>query len=271
MVETTCTFPSDLRQLAAMRSFLKDACRRAWAVASDDEVLGQLELAMYEAATNIIRHAYEGQSGKPIYLTIEADDASARVTLAHHGCAFQPESVPEPSFDGSRFGGFGVYMIEKLVDEVQYTRDEAGRTAIRLFKSRTPTHTVEVPCDPEPGPKEAQTMQLTVETVQNVAVVKIHAEQLDASNADDFKREIAPVLAANPRMVLDLGLLQFVDSSGCGAILSCLKTLTGAGGDLKLCGVTRPVRNVFELIRLHRICEIFDARETAVASFSKAK
>ena len=114
-------------------------------------------------------------------------------------------------------------------------------------------------------------MQLTVETVQNIAVVAIHVEQLDASNADDFKQEIAPTLSANARMVLDLGQLQFVDSSGCGAILSCLKALTSAGGDLKLCRVTRPVRNVFELIRLHRICDIFDTSEQAVHAFSSGK
>jgi anti-sigma B factor antagonist len=114
-------------------------------------------------------------------------------------------------------------------------------------------------------------MQLTVETVQNIPVVKILAEQLDASNADDFKREIAPVLASNSRLVLDLGQLQFVDSSGCGAILSCLKALTSAGGDLKLCQVTRPVRNVFELIRLHRICEMFDSCDDAVRAFSQVK
>ena len=111
-------------------------------------------------------------------------------------------------------------------------------------------------------------MQLTVETLDKVAVVKIHAEQLDASNSDDFKREIAPTLSANSRMVLDLSQLQFVDSSGCGAILSCLKALTSSGGDLKLSGVTRPVRNVFELIRLHRICELFDTREAAVKAFT---
>jgi anti-sigma B factor antagonist len=113
-------------------------------------------------------------------------------------------------------------------------------------------------------------MQLTIETVQNIAVVKVHVEQLDASNSDDFKREVAPVLAQNTRMILDLGQLQFVDSSGCGAILSCLKSLTSAGGDLKLACVTRPVRNVFELIRLHRICEIFDTRDGAVRAFTPA-
>ena len=112
-------------------------------------------------------------------------------------------------------------------------------------------------------------MQLSVETIQNVAVVQIQAEQLDASNADEFKQGIAPILAANNQVVFDVSQLQFVDSSGCGAILSCLKALTSAGGDLKLCRVTRPVRSIFELIRLHRICEIFDTVEQAVKAFAK--
>ena len=73
------------------------------------------------------------------------------------------------------------------------------------------------------------------------------------------------------KLVIDLGRLQFVDSRGCGAILSCLKGTTEAGGDLHLCGVTRPVRTVFDFIRLHRICDIFDTKEQAVAAFKTKK
>ena len=97
----------------------------------------------------------------------------------------------------------------------------------------------------------------------------VNVEQLDASNAEDFRRDMAPVLQESRKLVLDLGRVQFVDSRGCGAILSCLKHLSAAGGDLKVCGVSRPVRGVFELIRLHRICEILDARERAVQAFQK--
>ena len=114
-------------------------------------------------------------------------------------------------------------------------------------------------------------MQLTVETIQTIPVVTVHAEVLDASNSDDFKAAIAPILSTTSRLVLDLGQLQFADSSGCGAILSCLKALTSSGGDLKLCRITRPVRTIFELIRLHRICEIFDTPEAAVRAFTAEK
>jgi anti-sigma B factor antagonist len=75
------------------------------------------------------------------------------------------------------------------------------------------------------------------------------------------------VLPTYARLVLDLGQVQFIDSSGCGAILSCLKALTGHGGDLKLCRITPTVRNVFKLIRLDKICDLFDTRDAAVRAF----
>lgn len=112
-------------------------------------------------------------------------------------------------------------------------------------------------------------MQPEVEQVGDVTVATVHLEQLDASNAEDFRRDMAPVLQDARQLVLDLSRVQFVDSRGCGAILSCLKHVNEAGGDLKLCCVGRPVRMVFELIRLHRICEILGTREEAVKAFGK--
>jgi anti-sigma B factor antagonist len=106
-------------------------------------------------------------------------------------------------------------------------------------------------------------VELTIEKVGDVSVVELAGEQLDASNVEEFKHEIAPVLAANPRMVLDLGRLRFVDSSGLGAILSCLRQLNAAGGDLKLCGLSKPVRALFELVRMHRIFDIYGTRDEA--------
>jgi anti-sigma B factor antagonist len=107
-------------------------------------------------------------------------------------------------------------------------------------------------------------VELTIEKIGDVTVVELAGEQLDASNAKEFKQDIAPVIGANPKMVLDLGRLRFVDSSGLGAILSCLRQLTAAGGDLKLCGLSKPVRALFELVRMHRIFDIYGTRDEAV-------
>jgi anti-sigma B factor antagonist len=113
-------------------------------------------------------------------------------------------------------------------------------------------------------------MQTTVEQADDVAIVTIHDEQLDAGNADDFRQEIAPVLKDSKKLLLDLARVRFVDSRGCGAILSCLKQLSANDGDLKLCNVNQYVRTVFDLIRLHRICEILPTRPDALKAFQKA-
>jgi anti-sigma B factor antagonist len=114
-------------------------------------------------------------------------------------------------------------------------------------------------------------MQPVVEKVGDVTIVVVNEEHLDAGNADDLRRDIGPVLEGCRKLVIDLGRVQFVDSRGCGVILSCLKHVSAAGGDLKLCQVAPSVRMVFELIRMHRICEIVNTREEAVHAFRSSK
>jgi serine/threonine-protein kinase RsbW len=135
MVRLGREFASDLRQLGDMRACVREACNRAWGT-PDEDALQRLELAVTEAAANVIRHAYQGEPGRPIELVVEADDAQVSVCLYHHGPDFDPGAVPPPAFDGSREGGFGVYLIQASVDEVQYFRDDQGRCGIRLVQRR---------------------------------------------------------------------------------------------------------------------------------------
>jgi anti-sigma B factor antagonist len=113
-------------------------------------------------------------------------------------------------------------------------------------------------------------MVIAVENVGDVAVAAVPVEELDASNAGEFKRDIVPLLDANARMVLDLSRVRFVDSSGLGAFISCLRKLNAKGGDLKLCGMSKQVRGVFELVRMHRVFDILGTKEDAVRAFEGA-
>ncbi len=111
-------------------------------------------------------------------------------------------------------------------------------------------------------------MNLVQQKVGDVAVAAVPIEELDASNAEEFKRDIAPVVDANTKLVLDLSRLRFVDSSGLGAFISCLRKLNAKGGDLKLCGMSKQVRAVFELVRMHRVFDIHATSEQAVRAFA---
>jgi len=112
-------------------------------------------------------------------------------------------------------------------------------------------------------------MDMATEKTGDVTVVVLPGDQLDASNAKDFKRDIAGLLEPRGKMVFDLARLQFIDSSGLGAILSCLRRLNADGGDLKLCGMSKPVRALFELVRMHKIFDIYGTKEEAIRAFDE--
>ena len=110
-------------------------------------------------------------------------------------------------------------------------------------------------------------MQFETEKIGDVVIVQIQTEVLDAANAREFRAGINPILEADVKIVFDMSPLNFLDSSGCGTILSCLRQLNSAGGDLKMFGLQQSVRTLFELIRLHRIIDIFNTRDEAVNAF----
>ena len=109
-------------------------------------------------------------------------------------------------------------------------------------------------------------MELKVEQIEDVTVVQVCAESLSANNVKDFKSKILDIVKPEVKLVLDLSNLRFIDSSGIGALLSCLKDLNSSNGSLNLCNVTEPVKNLLELVRVDKFLPIFENRNEAVRS-----
>jgi len=111
-------------------------------------------------------------------------------------------------------------------------------------------------------------MEIHSERVGDVAVVQVRCKTLDASNHDQLKAALMPIVSEAPGVILDVSELTFVDSSGLGAILTCLRKARSSGGSLRLlCGASRPVRMFFELVRIHGVIDIYETREEALESF----
>lgn len=123
-------------ELAPMRAFVRTFCQESAPGVLDNESIGQLELAVTEAASNIMRHAYHGRTDQPIQMMADAFPDRIVIRLWHRGAAFDPKAIPPPVFDGSRDGGFGVYIMTHSVDEVRYTQDEEGEKCTCLVKRR---------------------------------------------------------------------------------------------------------------------------------------
>jgi len=81
--------------------------------------------------------------------------------------------------------------------------------------------------------------------------------RLDAAASRDFKREIDEIWSPEVTQVeLDFGQVDFIDSSGVGALLGVYKRIPEDSGSVLLTRVKAPVQSVIELLRLHRIFEI---------------
>jgi PAS domain S-box-containing protein len=125
---------SDLKELCRARAFVRDFCLALPTGLLDDDDVADLELAVNEAASNIMKHAYHGRADQRIQLDADGSPGRVSIRLHHLGDTFDPAAVSPPSLDGSRESGFGVYLISRSVDEVLYSRDERGRNCIELVK-----------------------------------------------------------------------------------------------------------------------------------------
>ena len=87
--------------------------------------------------------------------------------------------------------------------------------------------------------------------------LQVTVSRLDAASVPEFRRECGEVWDGTvSRVVVDLGHVQFVDSSGVGALLGLYKRLPPPNPNVVLRRVQPAVQSVIELLRLHRIFEL---------------
>jgi anti-sigma regulatory factor (Ser/Thr protein kinase) len=127
---------SELRELRQVRNFVRTFCGNVANPLLDEDRLAALELAVNEAASNIMKHAYHGREDQWIHLEGEAFPGHVSIRLHHLGDPFDPSAAPAPVLDGSRESGRGAYIISQSVDQVRYYRDDRGRNCVDLMKTR---------------------------------------------------------------------------------------------------------------------------------------
>lgn len=124
--------PSRLSELPHVRQFVQGVFRDYPSL--EPERASELELAIHEAITNIIKHAYKGREDKRIEIKADIFEDKMIFRLYHWGEPFHPKETTPPVFDGSQESGFGLYIIGRSVDEVIHAQDEFGTNYIDLVK-----------------------------------------------------------------------------------------------------------------------------------------
>ncbi len=132
----TLVFPASFEQLDAIREFVGQAARDA--EMSETEICA-VQMAVDEACSNIIEHAYHGRTGE-IEVTSDFRDETLTIILRDHGDSFDPDSVPQPdltsNLEDRQVGGLGVYLMRHLMDEVRYEQRAGAGNVLFLVKRR---------------------------------------------------------------------------------------------------------------------------------------
>lgn len=93
---------------------------------------------------------------------------------------------------------------------------------------------------------------------------------LDAAAAGPLRKQVKDIIAAGrARLLFDLSEVPFTDSSGLSVLVTALNAARAAGGDVALLGLTKDVRSIVELTRLHRVFAIHEDEAAAVEQLSK--
>ena len=109
-------------------------------------------------------------------------------------------------------------------------------------------------------------MELCAEDHADARLIKVKASRIDAACAIQFKDSMRELTTgAAERIILDLSRVDFIDSSGLGAVVATMKQL-GEGQSLELAALSPTVNKVFRLTRMDSVFEIHDDTVSALGA-----
>ena len=125
--------PADLGELHRARAFVRERAQQAGFASP---ALGEIDLAVTEAVSNVMRHAYGGDASQELAVEVTVRAGELVVEVIDQGAT--PERLPEedPDLDDPGPGGYGLYLIRTVMDEVRWSRQPRGNV-LRLARRRT--------------------------------------------------------------------------------------------------------------------------------------
>ena len=109
-------------------------------------------------------------------------------------------------------------------------------------------------------------MIIKIENRDDVQIFSVTG-RVDAGNATELKERYAKEGKSGANFVFDLSGVDFMDSTGLGSVVSCLKAAVENDGNIKIASLQPKTRMVFEITRAYKIFDIFDDIDSAVESY----
>ncbi|MCX6151449.1 MAG: ATP-binding protein [Ignavibacteriales bacterium] len=134
-IEKEIKVKSTTDNLGMIRDFTKSIASQT---GFTEEVVDKIALAVDEACTNIIKHAYKFSPEGDILINIKVAENKMIVSITDYGLDFNPSIIPVPDikkyYQQHKVGGLGIYLMKKLMDEVRYNPNTGNKNQVVLVK-----------------------------------------------------------------------------------------------------------------------------------------
>ncbi|MBD3298542.1 MAG: anti-sigma factor antagonist [candidate division Zixibacteria bacterium] len=259
--------PGDLSILDQLYPILQDWCAAGGLGFADGH---RVIVAVTEAVTNAVIHAKPDAASPTVFVSLWLDTNTMRADVGDHGqWGWSPPKPPTPE-QWEQTGGRGLELIRQLTHSYDIRPRDGGGTLVSMsFKTQgihdTKNH---VRGRGERAGEGGRTMDSRVESFNDVDVMRVTG-RIDLVTSNTLKDNIRERLQRQrTNIVLNMERVDFINSSGLGAMVSILKDVRLADGRLVLSNLAPYVQEIFEITQLANVFEIFSAEDAAVSALS---
>lgn len=247
---------------------IRDACdfvvEAAEHAGLDERAVYHCQMAVDETLTNVIEHGYDYHGDEQeIEVICKTDAAQFLITITDGSPAFNPleHDAPDPaaSLDDREPGGWGIYFIRRLMDDVTYARIE-DRNHLTLIKK--------LPADAAQSASRHDD-SFPVRALDNGAAAISPVGRLDSNTSPRLESVLnAQLQQGITWLYVDMSGVEYIASSGLKVLVASWRRAREEGGDVILSGLQPRISEIFEMVGFDMLFTVYPDLDTALTARS---
>ena len=228
---------------------------------AEDEV-DRLGIAVRECIVNAVSHGNGYRRDKAVFFTVSNEANRLKIAVEDQGAGFDPDGVPDPTQADNllQTSGRGLLLMRCFVDELTIGHTTEGGTEVVMVKN--------LPAGERQEKEEEVSLLSNVREVGGVTIIDLSGRITLGEGSEVLRDSIRDVLSNGQKnIVLNLGEVSYIDSSGLGTLVSGYTTGANQGAKIKLVNVQKKVNDLLQITKLYTIFESFDDESSAVGSY----
>lgn len=228
----------------------------------DERAIYHCQMAVDEALTNVIEHGYEFDGDThQIEVVCKTEPGKFLITLTDDSPAFNPleHEAPDPGepLDSREPGGWGIYFIRRLMDDVQYQRI-GDKNQLILVKNRASSDGSDTGGEGDGYP---------VRVVDDRTAVIMPQGRLDSNTSPQLEQTITAQLEKkHVWLFVDMAEVEYIASSGLKVLVAAWRRAREQDGDVILSGLQPRITEIFEMVGFDMLFQVFPDLDAALAA-----